>query len=140
MIADAVDLGAALEYVERIGIETIAQYEHALLVYGMRELGAIPGVRLIGTVPDKASVLSFVLAGHSTEEVGRALSRKGIAVRAGHHCAQPILRRFGAGSHGASVAGVLQHVRGNRLPGHCRAMLGQPLVAGVKRQPRGRRV
>ncbi len=94
-IADAVGLGAALDYVERIGIENIARYEHDLLVYATRSLSAIPGVRLIGTAADKASVASFVLAGYSTEEVGRALNEEGIAVRSGHHCAQPILRRFG---------------------------------------------
>jgi cysteine desulfurase/selenocysteine lyase len=94
-IADAVGLGAAIDYVERIGIENIARYEHELLAYGMRQLGAIRGVRLIGTADDKASVMSFVLAGHGTEEVGRALNDEGIAVRTGHHCAQPILRRFG---------------------------------------------
>lgn len=94
-IADAVGLGAAIDYVNRIGIENIARYEHDLLAYGMRELGAIPGVRLIGTAADKASVMSFVLAGYGTEEVGHALNEEGIAVRTGHHCAQPILRRFG---------------------------------------------
>ncbi len=94
-IADAVGLGAALEYVERVGIEAIGRYEHALLEYATAHLRPIPGVRLVGTAPDKASVLSFVLAGYSTEEVGRALNQEGIAVRTGHHCAQPILRRFG---------------------------------------------
>ncbi|WP_373994620.1 family 2A encapsulin nanocompartment cargo protein cysteine desulfurase [Massilia sp. 9096] len=94
-IADAAGLGAALDYVNRIGIENIALHEHALLDYGMRELGAIRGVRLIGTAQDKASVMSFVLAGYETFEVGAALDRQGIAVRTGHHCAQPILHRFG---------------------------------------------
>jgi cysteine desulfurase/selenocysteine lyase len=94
-IADAVGLGAAIDYVHRIGIENIARYEHELLVYGMQKLGAIPGVRLIGTAADKASVMSFVLKGYTTEEVGHALNDEGIAVRTGHHCAQPILRRFG---------------------------------------------
>jgi cysteine desulfurase/selenocysteine lyase len=94
-IADAVGLGAAIDYVNRIGIENIARYEHQLLEYGMCELGAIPGVRLIGTAADKASVMSFVLDGYSTEEVGQALNDEGIAVRTGHHCAQPILRRMG---------------------------------------------
>lgn len=94
-IADAVGLGAAIDYVNKVGIENIARYEHDLLVYGMAQLGAIPGVRLIGTAADKASVMSFVLDGYSTEEVGHALNEEGIAVRTGHHCAQPILRRFG---------------------------------------------
>ena len=94
-IADAVGLGAALDYVERIGLENIYRYEHDLLVYATRGLQGIPGLRLIGTAAHKASVLSFVLAGYRTEEVGAALNREGIAVRSGHHCAQPILRRFG---------------------------------------------
>ncbi len=94
-IADAVGLGAAIDYVEHVGIENIAQYEHDLLEYATYYLEPIKGVRLIGTAAHKASVLSFVLAGYSTEEVGKALNEEGIAVRSGHHCAQPILRRFG---------------------------------------------
>ena len=94
-IADAVGLGAALEYVERLGIENVAAYEHHLLDYATPRLQRIPGVRLVGTAQDKASVLSFVLANYTTEEVGRALNEEGIAVRSGHHCAQPILRRYG---------------------------------------------
>ena len=94
-IADAVGLGAALDYVRQLGLERIGHYEHALLEYATERLRPIPGVRLIGTAREKASVLSFVLAGYKTEEVGAALNREGIAVRSGHHCAQPILRRFG---------------------------------------------
>lgn len=94
-IADAVGLGAAIDYVQRIGLENISRYEHQLLVYATRGLSTIPGLRLIGTAADKAGVLSFVLKGFSSEEVGAALNREGIAVRSGHHCAQPILRRFG---------------------------------------------
>ena len=94
-IADAAGLGAAIDYVQRIGIENIARYEHDLLAYATQRVSPIPGVRLIGTADDKASVLSFILAGYRTEEVGSALNEEGIAVRAGHHCAQPILRRFG---------------------------------------------
>jgi cysteine desulfurase/selenocysteine lyase len=94
-IADAVGLGAALDYLTRIGIENAARYEHELLVYGMHALQSVPGVRLIGTATEKTSVLSFVLAGHSNQDVGVALNKAGIAVRTGHHCAQPILRRFG---------------------------------------------
>lgn len=94
-IADAVGLGAALEYVSKIGLPKISAYEHELLVYATRELSAIDGLRMIGTARDKASALSFVLDRASVEEVGKHLSSRGIAVRAGHHCAQPILRRFG---------------------------------------------
>jgi cysteine desulfurase/selenocysteine lyase len=94
-IADAVGLGAAIDYVTRVGIENIARYEHDLLAYATSVLQPVPGVRLIGTAKDKASVLSFVLKGYETEEVGQALNEEGIAVRSGHHCAQPILRRLG---------------------------------------------
>ena len=94
-IADAVGLGAALEYVERIGIDNIARYEHELLVYATAALCKVPGLCLIGTAKEKASVLSFTLEGYKSEEVGAALNQEGIAVRSGHHCAQPILRRFG---------------------------------------------
>lgn len=94
-IADAVGLGAAIEYVERIGMAAIAGYEHELLEYATPRVAAVPGVRLVGTAADKASVLSFVMAGYEPLEVGKALNEKGIAVRAGHHCAQPILRRLG---------------------------------------------
>jgi len=94
-IADAVGLGAAIDYVERIGIEAIAAYEHALLEYATPLVAAVPGVHLVGTATEKASVLSFVMDGYEPEEVGTALNEEGIAVRAGHHCAQPILERFG---------------------------------------------
>ena len=94
-IADAVGLGAAIDYVNSLGIENINRYEHELLEYGTKALLTIPGVRIIGTAKEKASVLSFVLDGFTTEEVGKALAEEGIAVRFGHHCAQPILRRFG---------------------------------------------
>jgi cysteine desulfurase/selenocysteine lyase len=94
-IADAVGLGAAIDYVTRIGMHNIGRYEHDLLAYATHHLKPIPGVRLVGTATDKASVLSFVLNGYSTEEVGKALNEEGIAVRTGHHCAQPILRRMG---------------------------------------------
>lgn len=94
-IADAAGLGAALDYVSRVGLHHIARYEHDLLAYATEAVRPIPGLRLIGTAADKASVLSFVLAGHETAAVGKALAEEGIAVRSGHHCAQPILRRFG---------------------------------------------
>jgi cysteine desulfurase/selenocysteine lyase len=94
-IADAVGLGAALDYVTAIGIENISRYEHELLEYATERLLGVPGLTLIGTAPDKAGVLSFVLDGHRTEDVGAALDQDGIAVRSGHHCAQPILRRYG---------------------------------------------
>jgi len=94
-IADAVGLGAALDWLDNLGHERAAAYEHELLNYATAELSKVPGLTIIGTSPGKAGVISFVLAGHKTEELGSALDREGIAVRSGHHCAQPILRRFG---------------------------------------------
>jgi cysteine desulfurase / selenocysteine lyase len=97
-IADAVGLGAALDYVEEVGMENIAAYEHELLNYGTAKLMTVPGLRLIGTAREKAGVMSFVLDEIRTEDVGVALNEEGIAVRSGHHCAQPILRRMGVES------------------------------------------
>jgi len=94
-IADAIGLGAAIDYVTKLGIDAIGQYEHQLLEYATRLLKEIPGVRLIGTAKNKASVLSFSLQGYTNDEVGQALNKEGVAVRTGHHCAQPILRRMG---------------------------------------------
>jgi cysteine desulfurase/selenocysteine lyase len=94
-IADAVGLGAALDYLSAIGIEQVRDYEHELLVYATEQFTHVPGLTLIGTAPEKAGVLSFVLDGVRTEDLGGALDQEGIAVRSGHHCAQPILRRFG---------------------------------------------
>jgi len=94
-IADAVGLGAAIDYLDQIGMPNVARYEHELLVYATEGLHTVPGLRIIGTAKEKAGVLSFVLDGFRTEEVGAALNKEGIAVRSGHHCAQPTLRRFG---------------------------------------------
>jgi cysteine desulfurase/selenocysteine lyase len=94
-IADAVGLGAAIDYLERIGMYNISRYEHDLLEYAIEALQTVPGLHLIGAAKEKTSVLSFVLDGFRNEDVGTALNAAGIAVRAGHHCAQPIHRRFG---------------------------------------------
>jgi cysteine desulfurase/selenocysteine lyase len=94
-IADAVGLGAAIDYVTSLGMANISHYEHGLLRYAEDQLQRVSGLRIYGTAREKAGVISFVLSGYSTEEVGKALDQEGIAVRSGHHCAQPILRRFG---------------------------------------------
>ncbi len=94
-IGDAVGLGAALDYVSKIGIDTIDRYEHDLLVYATRRLATVSGLTMIGTSKHKAGVMSFTLAGQRTEDISAELDKEGIAVRSGHHCAQPILRRFG---------------------------------------------
>ena len=94
-IAGVVGLGAAIDYLENIGLANIAAYEHQLLEYATPALERIPGLRFIGTARAKASVLSFVIDGIPTEQIAKYLDREGIAVRSGHHCAQPSLRRFG---------------------------------------------
>lgn len=94
-IADAVGLDAALVYLEAIGMPRIQAYETVLVAHAREALARIGGVRIIGNPRQHASVISFVVPGMATADVGRALSEAGIAVRAGHHCAQPILRRFG---------------------------------------------
>ncbi len=94
-IADAVGLGAAIDYIERVGMENVTRHEHGLLTFATAKLLEIPGLEIIGTAKEKAGVISFTMDGFRTEEIGDYLNRNGIAVRSGHHCAQPILRRFG---------------------------------------------
>jgi cysteine desulfurase / selenocysteine lyase len=94
-IADAVGLGAALDWLTSVGIDNVDRYEHDLTAYATEELATVPGLTMIGTATEKAGVLSFILDGQHTQSVGGLLDREGIAVRSGHHCAQPILRRFG---------------------------------------------
>ena len=94
-IADAVGLGAALDYLSAIGMPAVYQWEHELLQYAIGEMKRVKGLHLVGNALNKASVLAFKLDGYSDEEVGKRLDRYGIAVRTGHHCAQPILRHFG---------------------------------------------
>jgi cysteine desulfurase/selenocysteine lyase len=94
-IAGAVGLGAAIDYLEAIGLDRIAAFEHELLEYMTREVGALPGVRLIGTAAHKSGVLAFVMSGIHPHDVATILDREGVAVRAGHHCAQPVMQRFG---------------------------------------------
>jgi cysteine desulfurase/selenocysteine lyase len=93
-IAGGIGMGAALDYVTNIGLDKIAAYEHDLLVYGTRRLLEIPGLRLIGTASEKAAVLSFVMEGIHPHDIGTLLDRQGIAVRTGHHCAQPVMDFF----------------------------------------------
>lgn len=94
-IAGVIGLGAAIDYLNGVGMERIAAYEHELLVHGTAALLEVPGVRLIGTAREKAGVLSFLLDGVHAHDVGTILDGEGIAVRTGHHCAQPVMDRFG---------------------------------------------
>jgi cysteine desulfurase/selenocysteine lyase len=104
-IAGAIGLGAALDYVTKIGIDDIAVYEHRLLVHAVSALSSVPGLRIIGTPAEKAAVLSFVIDDIDTAEIGAMLDLRGIAVRTGHHCAQPAMTRFGLfGTIRASLA------------------------------------
>jgi cysteine desulfurase/selenocysteine lyase len=94
-IAGTIGLGAAVDYINRIGLDHIGAYEHELLAYATAALERIPGLRIIGTAREKASVISFVLEGVHPHDVGTILDREGVAVRTGHHCAQPVLEWFG---------------------------------------------
>lgn len=94
-ISGAIGLGAAIDYLNNIGLDRIAAHEHELLVHATQKLSAIPGVRLIGTAKQKAAVVSFVMENVHAHDVGTILDQEGIAVRTGHHCAQPLMLRFG---------------------------------------------
>jgi cysteine desulfurase/selenocysteine lyase len=95
MIAQVMGLGAALDYIGRLGLNAIASWEHELLAYATERVSGIEGIRVIGTAREKASVLSFVLEGVHPHDIGTILDDEGVAIRAGHHCAQPVMRHFG---------------------------------------------
>ncbi len=104
-IAGAIGLGAAIDYVSGLGLDAIAAHEHDLLTYATEALRKVPGLRLIGTAKEKASVLSFLLGDVHPHDIGTVLDREGIAIRTGHHCAQPLMRRLGvAATARASLA------------------------------------
>jgi cysteine desulfurase/selenocysteine lyase len=94
-IAGAIGLAAALDYLSGVGLENIAAWEHELLLHGTELLSRIKGVRLVGTAREKAAVLSFVVDSVHPHDVATILDRYGVAIRAGHHCAQPVMHRFG---------------------------------------------
>ncbi|HUG53393.1 MAG TPA: cysteine desulfurase [Vicinamibacteria bacterium] len=94
-IAGVIAFGAALDYVTALGLDRIAAHEHGLLTYATRRLLEIPGLRIIGTAPEKAAVVSFVLEGAHPHDIGTILDYEGVAVRTGHHCAQPVMERYG---------------------------------------------
>jgi cysteine desulfurase/selenocysteine lyase len=94
-VSGAIGLGAAVEYLNAIGIDPVARHEHQVLAYGTERLLSVPGLRLIGTAKEKAGVLSFVLEGIHPHDIGTILDQEGIAIRTGHHCAQPLMLRFG---------------------------------------------
>ncbi|MCB9476649.1 MAG: cysteine desulfurase [Deltaproteobacteria bacterium] len=94
-ITGVVGMGAAIDYIQSVGLDAIGAYEHELLEYATERVGAVEGVRLVGTAAKKAGVLSFVIDGVHPHDVGTILDQAGIAIRAGHHCAQPVMDRFG---------------------------------------------
>jgi cysteine desulfurase/selenocysteine lyase len=93
-IAGSIGMGAAIDYLMAIGMDAIAAHEHELLEYGTELLNQIDGLKLIGTAPNKAAVLSFIIDGIHPHDIGTILDQQGIAVRTGHHCAQPVMDRF----------------------------------------------
>ena len=93
-IAAAIGLGAAVDYLSAIGMAAISEYEHKLLSYATEQLTYVPGLRIIGTATNKAAVLSFTVDGVHPHDVGTLLNQEGVAVRTGHHCAQPVMQRF----------------------------------------------
>ena len=104
-IAGAIGLGAALDFVSSVGIATIAAHEQDLLDYATERMSALPGLQLVGTAPQKASILSFTLESVHPHDIGTILDHEGIAIRAGHHCAMPVMQRFGlSGTARASLA------------------------------------
>ena len=94
-IAGVIGLGAAVDYVSQVGLDRIQDYEHELLQYATRAAAAVPGLRLIGTAAEKAAILSFVVDGIHPHDLGTILDHDGIAIRTGHHCAMPVMERYG---------------------------------------------
>ncbi|MEZ5905806.1 MAG: cysteine desulfurase [Geminicoccaceae bacterium] len=105
-IAGIIALGAAVDFIEGLGIEAIAAHETALLAYAMRALQQVPGLRLFGTARDKASVLAFELEGAHPQDIGMLLDLDGIAIRTGHHCAMPLHERLGMSASARASIGV----------------------------------
>ena len=94
-VAGAIGLGAAIKYVNGVGMDSLAAYEHQLLAYATEAVSAIPGIRVVGTAKAKAGILSFLLDSIHPHDIGTVLDQQGIAIRTGHHCAQPVMQRFG---------------------------------------------
>jgi cysteine desulfurase/selenocysteine lyase len=94
-IGGGIGMGAAIDYINEIDLASLAEFEHELLVYATQGVAEIPGLRIIGTAREKAAVLSFVIDGIHPHDIGTILDDEGIAIRTGHHCAQPVMQRFG---------------------------------------------
>jgi cysteine desulfurase / selenocysteine lyase len=109
-VSGAIGLGAALDYVNSVGLDRIARHEKQVLAYGTRRLLEMPGLRLIGTAKEKEGILSFVLEGIHPHDVGTILDQEGIAIRTGHHCAQPLMERFGVPATARASLGLYNTV------------------------------
>jgi cysteine desulfurase/selenocysteine lyase len=109
-VSGAIGLGAALDYVNSVGLDRVAQHEKQVLAYGTRRLLEIPGLRLVGTAKEKEGILSFVLEGIHPHDVGTILDQEGIAIRTGHHCAQPLMERFGVPATARASLGLYNTV------------------------------
>jgi len=94
-IAGVVGLGAAIDWVADLGLDVVGSYERELLEYATAQVSSVPGVRVVGTARERASILSFAVEGIHPHDVGQVLDAEGIAIRAGHHCAQPVMAHFG---------------------------------------------
>ena len=94
-VSDAIGLGAAVRYVNQVGLDAISRHEHELLEYATARLRAIPGLRLIGEAPNKCAILSFTMNGAHPSDIGSLVDQMGVAIRTGHHCCQPLMKRFG---------------------------------------------
>jgi cysteine desulfurase/selenocysteine lyase len=105
-IVEAIGLGAAIDYVESLGRDNIAAHESGILAYATERLNAVPGLTIIGNAVEKASIVSFVMENAHAHDVGTIVDRAGVAVRAGHHCAQPLLRRLGLDATARASFGI----------------------------------
>jgi cysteine desulfurase/selenocysteine lyase len=115
-IAGAIGLGVALDYLDRLGIAAVTRHEESLLAYATAALGEIHGLRIVGTAPNKSAVISFVLEGLHPHDIATITDRAGVAIRSGHHCAQPVMDRFGVPATArASFALYNTHAEVDRL-------------------------
>ena len=105
-IAEAIGLGAAVDYVGAIGLDNISAHEEGILQYATERLSEVEGLRIIGTAREKASIISFVMEGVHAHDLGTFVDRQGVAVRVGHHCAQPVMERYGVAATARASFGL----------------------------------
>ena len=105
-IVETIGLGAAIDYITALGLDNIAAHEHGLLEYATAQLLEVPGLHIHGTAKEKASIISFVMDAAHSHDVGTIVDRAGVAVRAGHHCAQPVMDRFGVTATARASFGI----------------------------------